>query len=198
MKTGTLLNLGSVNAYLVGSSVIRISNCVLSLFYAVVCRPFNGLFLCITPFITMPDEDHASHSIRSPSLSSFSSGSTSQKADIELQPHGAAESTNPGSRSNATASNLDRVYSGKYPDDNAVYHSDGADISDDIGASERVKEVRNGVVTERDTDPEKDQQLIPGLAKLKSSLSERFQCDSKLVCVCWLTTSIFNLTTRRR
>lgn len=84
------------------------------------------------------------------------------------------------SRSNASASHLDRVHSAKYPDDNAVYH-DAADSERSPAATQTqspIQEVRGGVVNERDLDLE----IGPELEKPKSTRSNKSQQDSTLVC----------------
>ncbi|KAJ5594644.1 uncharacterized protein N7459_000852 [Penicillium hispanicum] len=130
----------------------------------------------------MAEKDHASRSSRSPSTSS-SSNSGSQRPQAEPQSRGIAESIKSRLRSgsNTSAPNLDRVYSGRYPDDNAVYHTDDAEISDDDYVSGPIEEVRNGIVTERDTDLEKGPQPGSELEKLKSTRSNRSRQDPKLV-----------------
>ena len=143
----------------------------------------NTLFHCnifLRMAEAMSETRHTSRSSRSPSLSGASSRS-GVKSEPRNQP---AQSTKSRLRSGSTTSEpkLDRVYSAAYPDDRSVYHSDLDAASDDDDASGPVKEVRNGVLTERDTDLEKGNSATSKLGKSRSARSDRSEQDPKLVC----------------
>ena len=135
--------------------------------------------------MAMPDEDRPPRSNKLTSISSSSTNSTSQKSSAETLPPGILGSINSLQRreSNNSTSHIDRVYSRTYPDDNAVYQSDSADFSGDGDFFKPVEEEENELVTKQDTDVEKGQQPILGIAKLKSSRSNRSRHDVKLVCI---------------
>lgn len=139
----------------------------------------------------MSKGDRASHSSRSRSTSVTDSDIENQVTRTDSQRRGLTESIKSRRRSasNSTAPRLDRVYSAKHLDDQSVYHSDNAINSDDVAQSdvsslenaETAREVRGGIVNERDLDVEQGQQPQAELEKSRTAQSNRSRQDSKLV-----------------
>ncbi|PLB39031.1 MFS transporter [Aspergillus candidus] len=125
--------------------------------------------------------DHGkSESLRSPSTSHSHIESELSRTDTQSSRPGLAHSIKSRlrSRSNASASRIDRVYSAGYLDDQSVYHSH--DSTDENG-SEPVLEARDGIVNERDVDLEQGAAAHQGLEKSKTARSDRSQRDPYLV-----------------
>lgn len=125
--------------------------------------------------------DHGkSESLRSPSVSHSHTKSNLSRTDTQSSHPGLAQSIKSRlrSRSNASASRIDRVYSAGYLDDQAVYHSH--DSTDEDGR-EPALEARDGIVNERDVDLEQGPAAHQELEKSKTARSDRSQRDPYLV-----------------
>ncbi|KAJ5151681.1 hypothetical protein N7492_009976 [Penicillium capsulatum] len=123
----------------------------------------------------MSDRNSTSEPRRSRSSSS-SSDSGASRARSNSRGYTGSIKSRLRSRSNASAP-LDRVYSAKYPDDNAVYHDAPSESSDSPTQTSAIQEVRGGVVNERDVDLEKGQDL----GRSKSARSNKSWPDATLV-----------------
>ncbi|KAH8431505.1 MFS transporter [Aspergillus melleus] len=127
-------------------------------------------------------ESHHDGSTRSRSTSLSSSDLESRISRSEFRRSQQLGSVKTRSRSRSVRSNrrIDRIYSGRHIDDQSVYHSDddAADYEDsgDLDDAKRVDsalEVREGIVTERDYDLERNAQASAGLEKSRTARSDR-------------------------